>query len=354
MATIGNTGTPNQTFAYYGTNSSNVMAIQVTMPSAGLITAITGYFKGHGASINAQLCVWNSSGTLLANSGTVAVGSGSGGVSGQGFQTGSVSLTVTNGQVLRIGWWRQANQSDEWTEQNAGTEYQATQASNSGASNVTFSSTGGTPSIYATYTAYSTPNSIGFSPSGGPAGTSVAITGASFTGTTAVAFNGTAASYTLNSDSSITATAPSGFSTGTISITNAAGTGTSGSNFLLYVVPSSIGFSPGAGPAGTSVAITGSGFTGATAVAFNGTGASFTLNSDTSITATAPAGVTVGPISVTNSAGTGSSASNFIPSLIYADDGAAFQTAIVYADDGANWQLATVWADNGTAWVQVG
>ncbi|WP_433219477.1 IPT/TIG domain-containing protein [Dactylosporangium sp. CS-047395] len=58
---------------------------------------------------------------------------------------------------------------------------------------------------------------------------------------------------------------------------------------------------PGSGLAlgGTSVTITGIGFTGATAVKFNGTNAtSFAVNSDTSITAVTPAG-TAGPVAVT-------------------------------------------------------
>jgi hypothetical protein len=50
--------------------------------------------------------------------------------------------------------------------------------------------------------------------------------------------------------------------------------------------------SPSHGPlvGGNSVAITGQFFTAATAVTFGGTGAAFTVNSDTSITATAPGG----------------------------------------------------------------
>jgi hypothetical protein len=59
------------------------------------------------------------------------------------------------------------------------------------------------------------------------------------------------------------------------------------------------------------VAITGTGFTGATAVKFNGTSAAFTVNSATSITATVPAGATTGKVSVTTGAGTGTSTSDF-------------------------------------------
>ena len=99
-------------------------------------------------------------------------------------------------------------------------------------------------------------------------------------------------------------------------------TGTSGSSHkaasLLYVAPggggggftvtasppSVTGFAPASGPVGTSVVVTGTGFTGATAVAFNGlAAASFAVNSATQITAVVPAGATSGPISVTTPAG---------------------------------------------------
>jgi hypothetical protein len=97
-------------------------------------------------------------------------------------------------------------------------------------------------------------------------------------------------------------------------VTNADGTGTSASDFTVTVpaLPEITAFTPSSGPVGTSVTITGTNFTGTTAVEFNGTAAvTFTVDSDTQITATVPAGATTGPISVTNADGTGTSASDF-------------------------------------------
>ncbi len=85
--------------------------------------------------------------------------------------------------------------------------------------------------------------------------------------------------------------------------------------------------------------ITGTDFTGVTAVRFNGVAAaSFTVDSATTITATAPTGVTTGPISVTTAGGTASSTGNFtVPKLTITapssiNEGDVSQTATVTAD----------------------
>ena len=102
--------------------------------------------------------------------------------------------------------------------------------------------------------------------------------------------------------------------------------------------PTITGISPSSGLAGTIVTITGTDFTGATAVRFNGLAAdSFTVNGATSITATAPTGVTTGPISVTTPGGTAASSGNFtVPVLSI--------TAPSSINEGDNSQTATVTA----------
>lgn len=71
-------------------------------------------------------------------------------------------------------------------------------------------------------------------------------------------------------------------------------------------------FSPGTGAPGTPVTITGSGFTGTTAVSFGGVNATgFTVNSDTQITVNVPAGAQSGTIKVTTGAGTATSRARF-------------------------------------------
>jgi len=155
------------------------------------------------------------------------------------------------------------------------------------------------------------PTIAGFTPTSGPVGASVAVSGTNLTGATSVTFNGVSATFSVTSDTAIQATAPAGATTGPIAVTTPGGTATSASPFTVIPAPSITGFAPTSGPAGTSVTISGASLSGATAVAFNGVGATFTVSSDTSIQATVPAGADTGPLSVTTPSGTATSASNF-------------------------------------------
>ncbi|WP_183391032.1 IPT/TIG domain-containing protein, partial [Kineococcus radiotolerans] len=134
----------------------------------------------------------------------------------------------------------------------------------------------------------------GVSPATGAAagGTAVTITGTGFTGATGVTFDGVAgSSFVVVSDTSITVTTPA-HAEGAVNVVVAdpAGDGTSNNGFAYQAAASAItGVSPATGAAagGTPVTITGTGFTGATGVTFDGVaGSSFVVVSDTSITVT--------------------------------------------------------------------
>ncbi|MFL5962237.1 MAG: IPT/TIG domain-containing protein [Gaiellaceae bacterium] len=92
-----------------------------------------------------------------------------------------------------------------------------------------------------------------------------------------------------------------------------------GCSGTVATAPTVSDFSPTSGSPGTPVTVTGTGFTGATSVTFNGTAASsFTVGSDTQLTATVAVGSTSGPIAVTNSAGTGTSGGSFTVTAVVA------------------------------------
>jgi hypothetical protein len=156
-----------------------------------------------------------------------------------------------------------------------------------------------------TYTAAAAPTVTSFTPASGTAGTTVVtITGTNLCSASIVKFNTTnATTFTVNSPTQITATVPTGATTGKISVTTPIATGTSATDFTVGP-PTISSFSPKRELPGATVVITGTNFIGVTSVKFNGVTATFTVNSGTQITTTVPVGATTGPITVTNAVGT--------------------------------------------------
>jgi RHS repeat-associated protein len=143
-------------------------------------------------------------------------------------------------------------------------------------------------------------------PAAGPAGgATVTITGTGFTGASAVTFGAVPATgFTVVSDTKITATAPAQ-TPGVVDVTIATLGGVSpdvpADQYRYAPAPAVTGIAPGAGTTGGggTVTITGTGFTGASAVAFGAVPATaFTVVSSTQITATPPA-QTAGAVDVT-------------------------------------------------------
>jgi hypothetical protein len=102
----------------------------------------------------------------------------------------------------------------------------------------------------------------------------------------------TATTKVLTGSTFILATVPAGALTGSVTVTT--GTSTLTSNQTFKVKPTLKTFSPASGLVGTVVTITGAGLKQAPKGTFNGTSASFTVKSDTQITAMVPAGSTTG------------------------------------------------------------
>lgn len=158
------------------------------------------------------------------------------------------------------------------------------------------------------------------SPTAGPIGTEVTITGTNFGPTIATnkvefSFGRTATITSANTTTLITNVPPS-TQTGNIVATVTV-------NCVPVVIPFTVtvgtlpvisSFTPVSGPVGTQVVISGANFSttpGNNTVAFNGTTAVVTASTSTSITVNVPAGATTGKITVTVAGNTATSAANF-------------------------------------------
>jgi hypothetical protein len=159
------------------------------------------------------------------------------------------------------------------------------------------------------------PTITGFTPSSGPVGCVVTITGTNFDNpaVTDVEFNNTnAANFTVVSATQIRAEVDTGTTTGKIEVDNGV-VAASATDFTIAnpgtCAPTITSFTPLCGPVGTSVSITGTNLLDASAsagaVTFNTTAApSTSVVSATQITAFVPSGATTGKVKVDTGVGT--------------------------------------------------
>jgi carbon monoxide dehydrogenase subunit G len=154
------------------------------------------------------------------------------------------------------------------------------------------------------FTVLPTPDITNLSPSSGPVGTAVTITGTNFgatQGTSTLTFNGKTATPTSWSATTVQAAVPTSATTGPVVLT-VNGVASNGVTFTVTATPIINSVSPPQGAVGTVVTIAGSNFgstQGSSTVKFNGTTATPTSWSATSIVVPVPSGATTGPLVVT-------------------------------------------------------
>lgn len=213
---------------------------------------------------------------------------------------------------------------------------------------ITVSATNGS---FTTSTNFFAPPVItGFSPATGRSGTNVIVSGTNFLGTTSILFGSTPATdFTVLSNNAIRAAVPTGAQTGILLLMATGGSFPTTSNFVVQ--PTIYGFTPGFGPVGTSVTITGANFNvGTPTVIFVGappltaTGASFGQ-----LTVVVPSGARSGPITVMTTDGSSTSANLFyLPAIIagFTPTNSAPGTTVKIV--GINFTNASVVNFNGT------
>ena len=143
-----------------------------------------------------------------------------------------------------------------------------------------------------------------------------------------------ATSFSITSDTSLTAITPPGTGIVAVSVTNASGVSAAAGAFTYQATaPTVSSLSLGTGPAtgGSSITILGANLNGASAVKFGSVAAtSFTINSPTSITAVAPAQA-AGTVQVTVTTPNGTSATSGASQFQYVNAAAPTVTAVTPA-----------------------
>lgn len=195
-----------------------------------------------------------------------------------------------------------------------------------GTIDITVTNPGGTSATsaadqYTFVTPIAAPTITGLSPNTGPiaGGTAVTITGTAFTSASGVVFGAATASYVVTDSTHIAATSPSQ-APGTVDVrvTTPAGgqSAITAADQYTYTTPTPtptptptvLSISPNSGPiaGGTSVAITGTNFTGITGVTFGLQAGTFIFTDDTHVSAVSPA-ESVGTVDVVVTTASGSS-----------------------------------------------
>lgn len=198
---------------------------------------------------------------------------------------------------------------------------------------------------------FGSPAITSFSPASGRANTNVVINGTNLLGASAVLFGSVnSTSFTVQSNSKITAQVPAGSGTGLIRVIVPGGSAFSATNFV--VAPTILSFSPNAGPPGTTVQITGVNLDASIpTVRFNGVAASTpTTITPTQLVVKVPAGTSTGPISVTTVAGSDTNGNRFflppsITSISSTNSGPGSTITLL----GQNFLGATAVTFNGVA-----
>jgi GH25 family lysozyme M1 (1,4-beta-N-acetylmuramidase) len=304
-----NGGTISQSYATGMVGGSNSVGGLVGVNETGS-TVLQSYATGTvgGETVVGGLVGWN------------------GGTISQSYATGAVSASSYIGGLVGFSYFGNVS-SSYWDTQTTG---QTTSAGGSPITDAALKSglpSGFDPTVWGSNLSINSgypylfwqqlPTVTSIAPASGPiaGGTGVAITGTNFAAATAVQFGSlNAASFSINNDSSITATSPAESGTVDVTVTTPSGTSATSSadQFTYLPAPTVTSISPASGPTsgGTGVTITGSNFTGATAVQFGSVNAaSFTFDNDSSITATSPAESGTVDVTVTTPSGTSATSS---------------------------------------------
>jgi hypothetical protein len=287
--------------AFNGVNASSVTVLSAT--SLKVVVP--------ASAASGKLTVFDPAGSATSGGGFSVTPSFDGLLPSRGVPGTLVTITgqaFTSASIVRFGTVMAANLSISGS-----TQIVAVVPPTATTGPVFITTAAGTATSGETFTVVKTPTITAISPVRGPIGSAVTLTGANLGTVTAVDFNGAnVTTITALSPTSVRVVVPTGAQSGKIHAANEAGSATSAVDFVL--TPQIVSMSPGRGLPGSTVVLTGSNLTDASAVRFGTVAVArtdFTVNSDTQITTQVPQSAVTSKISVTTPTGTATSSSEF-------------------------------------------
>lgn len=260
--------------------------VDIVVTNANGTDTLVGGFTYNAAPVLSSLAPTN--GSPLGGTTVTLTGSGFTGADGVTFDGAAAAVTFDSATQLTV----------------------TTPAHAAGAVDVVVSNANGSSTLSGGYTYDAPPVLASLAPSNGTplGGTTVTLSGSGFTAADTVTFDGIAAAVTFDSATQLTVTTPA-HAAGAVDVvvSNVNGSSTLSGGFTYDDPPALISLAPANGSplGGTTVTLTGSGFTAADAVTFDGAAAAVTFDSATQLTVTAPAHAP-GSVDVTISNGNGS------------------------------------------------
>jgi hypothetical protein len=189
------------------------------------------------------------------------------------------------------------------------TSLTATVASGTTTGPVSVTAPGGTTSSSARF--YLPPTIGGVSPANAAVHATVTVSGTNLLGATQVQLGGVSVPFSVASNSRLTFTVPVGSAGGTIHVSAPGGSDTSADSVTILPPPAITGISPGSGPVGTPVTITGTDLGGTVGVQLGSIITVPTSVAPGSVTFTIPPGAASGTIRVLTTTGSATSTDLF-------------------------------------------
>lgn len=124
-----NSNSSQNSYEWRGLNTYNQHCAAVAIPSTGAITQLRVYASARSAAVNTRLAIWNSGGSVIAQSSTFSMAVGSESVGGQDTHTKDITATSITAGTYWVGLYRNPSGGHIFGTNTGGSGYEKTNTS---------------------------------------------------------------------------------------------------------------------------------------------------------------------------------------------------------------------------------